>query len=234
MGKIKKQKVLRFKNIPSKKEASVTKKKDTISRVSTKKIDLKEKKQVVIPKKVVDARFIASKPVVEKEKVWDANTAIENTTVDASRKTLRNGLQNRSGGETLLTGEQTRFGASGGATQKPYFPKISRFITDRWFLLGLITGILLIGILIAIDSIHRNSDIKNLLLGKRESLQLQAVSLQQKAQKYPGSRDLYFQLALLEYQLGNFNLAQNYVNKVELLDPNFEKAYALEKILQKK
>lgn len=49
--------------------------------------------------------------------------------------------------------------------------------------------------------------------------------------KYKDYRDGYFQLAILEYQLKDFNKAKFYLNKSLALDPNFEKGRELEKIL---
>lgn len=45
-------------------------------------------------------------------------------------------------------------------------------------------------------------------------------------------RDAYFQLALLQYQLRNFEKSKEYLKKVFELDPNFEKGKELEVLLR--
>lgn len=52
--------------------------------------------------------------------------------------------------------------------------------------------------------------------------------------KYKDYRDGYFQLAILEYRLRNFDKAKFYLKKTLDLDPNFEKGRDFEKILNSK
>lgn len=47
----------------------------------------------------------------------------------------------------------------------------------------------------------------------------------------PNYRDAYFKLALLNYQLKDFDKANEYLKKTLSLDPNFEKGRELEKLL---
>ena len=49
--------------------------------------------------------------------------------------------------------------------------------------------------------------------------------------KHHDYRDAYLQLAVLEYRLRDVNKAKFYLNKSLSIDPNFEKARELEKIL---
>lgn len=49
--------------------------------------------------------------------------------------------------------------------------------------------------------------------------------------KYKDYRDAYFQLAILEYRLRDFDKSKHYLDKALALDPNFEKGRELEKIL---
>lgn len=53
-------------------------------------------------------------------------------------------------------------------------------------------------------------------------------------QKYDSYKDAYFQIALLEYQLGNFEKAKEYNKQALLLDPGFEDAKNLEVLLENK
>mgnify|MGYP001574656610 CR=1 FL=1 len=50
--------------------------------------------------------------------------------------------------------------------------------------------------------------------------------------RFPNYRDAYFELALLNYQLKNFNKAQEYLNETLKLDPNFKEARELESKLR--
>ena len=47
----------------------------------------------------------------------------------------------------------------------------------------------------------------------------------------PGFRDGYMQLALLNFQLKNFNESRESLDKALVLDPNFEKGRELERLL---
>ena len=49
--------------------------------------------------------------------------------------------------------------------------------------------------------------------------------------KYPEYRDAYFRLAVLEYELRNFEKSEEYLEKVFKLDPSFKEGKKLEKLL---
>lgn len=53
-------------------------------------------------------------------------------------------------------------------------------------------------------------------------------------EKYPGYKDAYLEMAILEYKLSNFEKAKQLVSKALLLDPNDENAKKLELILEGK
>lgn len=73
-------------------------------------------------------------------------------------------------------------------------------------------------------------DLNNLLV-KRQNVQSQINFWNSVSQKYPGYKDAYFRMAVLEYQLGDFNSSKLYNNKALLLDPNFKDAKKLENLL---
>lgn len=50
--------------------------------------------------------------------------------------------------------------------------------------------------------------------------------------KYQGYKEAYYQLALLNYRIGETDKAKFYVNKALYLDPNFEKARDLQKTIR--
>lgn len=120
-----------------------------------------------------------------------------------------------------------------GKGNKAHFPSISRIITDKWFLFGLVCGVLIIGIVILLHTIYANLQEKQDLQRQRQKIQQQISYWQKQVQSYQGYRDGYFQLAVLEYQLGNVQASQTYLNKVDSLDPNFDEAHKLEALLQK-
>lgn len=69
---------------------------------------------------------------------------------------------------------------------------------------------------------------------QRENLQSQINFWQSIADKYDGYKDAYFRIAVLEYQLSNFQIAREANTKALVLDPNFDDAKKLEAILDKK
>lgn len=69
---------------------------------------------------------------------------------------------------------------------------------------------------------------------QRQNLEEKVNFWQSIADKYEGYKDAYFQIALLEYRLGNFEKAKEYNNKALILDPNFEDAKKLEALLEGK
>jgi|SRR5579871_157966 len=118
-------------------------------------------------------------------------------------------------------------------TKAPHFPKIYRFITEARVLLGILSVVFLVGIIICLIAIQDKVVQRNLLEQKRAAIQKQILRWQAIAKQNPGYRDAYFQLALLEYQLGDFQATQEDLNTVEGIDPTFEEAYQLEKMMQK-
>ena len=68
----------------------------------------------------------------------------------------------------------------------------------------------------------------------RENIRAQIKLWQSVNQKSPGFRDSYFQLALLEYQLKDFNKSREYLEEVLRLDPNFKSGRKLENILRER
>jgi tetratricopeptide (TPR) repeat protein len=141
------------------------------------------------------------------------------------------------------------------------FPNIYRFITETkfvkvvgkwWFRLSnqaklkkfalILSGILVfwiilvlsIGIIIFGVNFVKNYNVFQKLSEKRQNLSSQISFWQSVSQKYPGYKDAYFQIAILEYQLGDLQSSEINNQKALILDPNFENAIKLEKILNKK
>ena len=225
MAKSKKQ-VTKFKNIPLKKEQQakkITKKKDIA-------IPVQNSQNVVFKKNIpeIEKKLETTVDREDVQKNYVENTSSEKNSIVVAPVTPEAGATILpSHADTFLESEFER--DTSGAH---HFPKISRVITERWFLIGLVSGILLAGIIIIAGNIQANIEERKNLEQKREKIKKEITYWQENARKYPGYRDAYFQLALLEYQLGDAQSAQNYINKVEAIDPNFQEVYKLEKVLK--
>ncbi len=109
------------------------------------------------------------------------------------------------------------------------FPKISRFITEyyRRFIAVLTIGFLFAGIvfqsLALFDNLNRHQETSN----KQREIRLELNRLKGFTDKNGDYRDIYFKIASLEYELGNVNLAREYLKKTLSLDPNFKKGQVL-------
>jgi len=69
---------------------------------------------------------------------------------------------------------------------------------------------------------------------QRQQIQSKINFWQSIADKYDGYKDAYFQMAILDYQLGNFQKAKLENQKTLTLDPNFEDAKNLKEVLDSK
>jgi hypothetical protein len=124
-----------------------------------------------------------------------------------------------------------------------YSPRISRTIPvsivlpwskllNEWLVVGFVSGILLFLV------INLGVQIRLQLgeLAKRQTMQAaiarEITHWQKTTQKYGQYRDGYFRLALLQYQLGNEQLAGIYIEKALAVDPNFAAGKAFQEKLE--
>lgn len=141
------------------------------------------------------------------------------------------------------------------------FPSISRIITENNFILrlnkswksffaktqvkkgvliisGVLTFLLILvlsmGIILLSFNIYKNINKVRNINSQREDLQSQINFWTSVTNKYPGYKDAYFRIAVLEYNLGDFKKAEMYNSKALVLDPNYKDALILNKILLKK
>ncbi len=126
------------------------------------------------------------------------------------------------------------------------FPNIFRFITEQkyfkrikkhqWRLItaGFVSAIILGAIVIVGADSYKNYQENKRLSEKRENIETQIKFWKSINQKYPGFRDSYFELAILEYQLKDFSKSREYLKEVLRLDPNFKSGRKLESILNEK
>ena len=139
----------------------------------------------------------------------------------------------------------------GESGKKRQFPSISRFITERLesvrapklrfslsrqskpyqiILAILATAIfVIVVVLVAGISFFTIKTYQNVvkitqISSQRQNMQGKINFWQSIADKYDGYKDAYFQMAILDYQLGNFPKAKDENAKALLLDPNFNDA----------
>lgn len=111
------------------------------------------------------------------------------------------------------------------------FPSILRFFTEKHFLTSLVSFILVVTIIIVGLDLYRNIRQKEGVDRERQKIISNIHYWQGIINKYKDYRDAYFQLAVLEYRLRDFDKAKFYLDKSLAIDPNFEKGRELEQIL---
>lgn len=114
------------------------------------------------------------------------------------------------------------------------FPSITRIFTEKYFLEFLVTFILVAMLLVVGMYLYRDIKVQQKTEKERKEIISKIKYWQEVIDKYNDYRDAYFQLAVLEYRLKNFDKAKSYVNKSLSIDPNFEKGRELEQILNSK
>ena len=123
------------------------------------------------------------------------------------------------------------------------FPKIFRFIPDyRYYLflladfpiivVGFFSGVMLTGIILQSFFLAANIQKLQALQTKRTALENQIQIFSNLTKMYPSYRDLYLQLAVREYRLGNITLAKAYAHQALRVDPNSQEASDLANVLQ--
>ena len=126
------------------------------------------------------------------------------------------------------------------ATRSEQSPSNSRAFTERVFsstnvfvfFICFVSGALLMVLLLEENTIRLNLISLQTLTAQHAGMQRQVAQWQNVVTKHPDYRDGYFQLAVVEYQLGNMNKAYIYDEDALRLDPNFQSGRELEKKLQ--
>jgi len=130
-------------------------------------------------------------------------------------------------------------------TIKFKFPRIYRFITEapvfkhlgrlqkKFILAGFLSLLFISAIIYVFFDLYRNLAYKERLEKERDLIINQIKKWHSVAEKHKGYRDAYFQIALLEYRLGNFDKSREYLTKTLLLDPNYKEGKELESLLKK-
>lgn len=125
---------------------------------------------------------------------------------------------------------------------KKQFPKNFRFITEkiiskyihrhrRRLLIGFTTLLILLAIVTVSLDAYLNYYENKRLIQERGEIGKEIKFWQSAVDRFPNYRDAYFKLALLNYQLKNFDKAKGYLNKTLKLDPNFKEGKEFEEKL---
>lgn len=113
-------------------------------------------------------------------------------------------------------------------------PNITRIFTEKFFLGSLVSlALVLVFVFVSLD-LYSDIKVRQKTEKERKEIISEILYWQGIVDKYKDYRDAYFQLAILEYRLKNFDKAKFYLSKTLLIDPNFEKGRELEKILNVK
>ena len=67
---------------------------------------------------------------------------------------------------------------------------------------------------------------------EQKRIEAQILKWERTLEKYPGYRDAYLRLSVLNWRINNEEKAKGHLQKAKELDPNFEMTKELEKIVQ--
>jgi tetratricopeptide (TPR) repeat protein len=111
------------------------------------------------------------------------------------------------------------------------FPRIYRFITERWKLIvaSLVSGLIIIAIILQSISLYHNIQEEKRIEEERGKTVRELKFWKDSLTQYPQFRDIYLRIASLEYRLGNKEAARENVRKALEIDPNSKEAREMEK-----
>ncbi len=118
------------------------------------------------------------------------------------------------------------------------FPNIYRFITERQFIekslsiskvliISVVSGLLLAQIILRSMTLLHNLEEEKRITNVRAQINGEVNYWKKVAKEYKNYRDAYYQIAVLEYKLGNIDDSKKYVKKALELDPNFKSGNVL-------
>lgn len=115
------------------------------------------------------------------------------------------------------------------------FPRISRFIPEKgnsarkfYFIVYACMAIALF--LVSFELTESLIQYNKAKL-ERDKIEAELAFWSEVSNKFPGYRDAYFNVAVLEYRLGDKSEAKRDLDKTLNIDPNFEKGRELERLL---
>jgi hypothetical protein len=111
-------------------------------------------------------------------------------------------------------------------------PRISRIINEKDLIVISISSLLVVIAIVVVGiSLDKNYESYKSEKAQKNMLILQMDYWVSTLARYPDYRDGYFQLAQIEYRLGDNNTSQYYLDKSLAIDPNFKQALGFEKVL---
>lgn len=113
--------------------------------------------------------------------------------------------------------------------QSKYKKEITYFLS---LIVFVVVILLSVGISVLAIKLYQEINLYSKTISQRQAMQKKINFWLSFTQKYEGYKDAYFQIALLEYRLGNFEKSRYHNKKALLLDPGFEDAKNLEVLLE--
>ena len=127
--------------------------------------------------------------------------------------------------------------------KKPQFPRIYRRITERKDFLHVLKilkkmsvvfgfAAIFVFILFILADLERNYVQNQHIQTERQKLIHEINIWKSFSDKYKSYKEVYFQIAVREFQLGDFKTAKQYLKKSLFIDPNYGEALKLQKELE--
>lgn len=129
--------------------------------------------------------------------------------------------------------------------KKSQFPRIYRRIPEshdffhilqtlKQMIIVFVFAAIFIFILFILADLERNYVQNQQIQRERQKLIHEINIWKSFSDKYKNYKEVYFQIATREFQLGNFKTAEQYLKKTLFIDPNYEEALKLQKELESK
>lgn len=125
--------------------------------------------------------------------------------------------------------------------KKPQFPKNSRFIPESFShyirilknmtVIFTFASLLVFGFFLFFDLYLNYVNFSRLSL-ERQKLISEVNTWESFSQKYPNYKEVYFQIAVREFELGDYQSSIKYLQKALFIDPNYQDALKLKKELE--
>ncbi|MCL5435197.1 MAG: hypothetical protein M1405_02305 [Patescibacteria group bacterium] len=129
--------------------------------------------------------------------------------------------------------------------KKRQFPRIYRRITEnpefvrilhilkKMTIVSIFTTVVVLILFTAVD-LYRNYSKNQQIQAGRQKLIHEINIWKSFSDKYKNYKEVYFQIAVREFQLGNFKSAEAYLQKTLFIDPSYEEALKLQRELENK
>lgn len=109
--------------------------------------------------------------------------------------------------------------------------KIKKSINFKQFLFFAVYFLFLVALVVVGTDVYKKSFVYFKLSSQRGEISTEIKGLEDKVRKYPGFKEGYLKMAILEYRIGNFDKSKTYVKQALVLDPNFKDAVDFAKLI---